>query len=164
MKKVSSYEQFGYLLGQLIRSLNLLNKENKVCYGLTLPQCYTIEALGQFGNQTMQSLSEYLGVTISTMTRVVDVLVRDRLLGRQRNRDDRRQVVIRLTPKGEEMLLKLQDCNAKYSKQVLDRIPVGQREMVLESLHLLFHAVTDGKKSNESVFTCCSIPDNQKKS
>lgn len=159
MKKVSSHEQFGFLLGQLIRSLNLLNKENKVCYGLTLPQCYTIEALGQYGDQTMQTLSEYLGVTISTTTRVVDVLVRDRLLTRQRNRDDRRQVVIRLTPGGEEMFSRLQNCHSRYSKQVLDRIPGDRRETVLESLHLLYRAVTGGERGKPA-FSCCTVPEN----
>ena len=90
--KRSIYIQHSSLIGQLVKKLNLLNREQKVCYGLTIPQCYTIETLGHKDQQTMKELSAGMGVSISTMTRVVDILVRNGILVRKGNPDDRREV------------------------------------------------------------------------
>ena len=91
---------YSLLMGQLVRKLNLLNKDQRVCYGLTIPQCYTIEILDQKGQLPMSLLSGELGTAISTVTRVVDVLVRDGLILRCENPDDRRKVCVKLSEKG----------------------------------------------------------------
>lgn len=141
--------QYSSLIGQLIRKLNVLNKEQKICYGLTPPQCYTIETLGQKCNQTMKELSQDMGVTVSTMTRVVDVLVRINIVTRKENPADRREVRIELTEKGKDLNLKLKDCSKNYSKEILNHIPQQKRKTILESLKLLNDAVETVKKQ------CC---------
>lgn len=143
------YGRYSYLMGQLVRKLNLLNKDQKVCYGLTIPQCYTIETLGRKGKMTMNELSRELGTAISTVTRVVDLLVRDEVVGRSDNPEDRRKVCIELTEKGRELEQKLKKCSEDYSREILTAIPRGKRENVLESLELLNQAVDRVKKK------CC---------
>lgn len=143
------YVQYSSLIGQLIRKLNVLNREQKVCYGLTLSQCYTIETLGQRGNRNMKELSHDMGVSISSMTRVVDVLVRDDILTRQENPNDRREVRITLTEKGLDLFAKLKQCSETYSKAILDLIPREKRQMVLKSLELTIEAI------NQVKLTCC---------
>ena len=151
MSRDTIYVQYSSLIGQLIRKLNVLNREQKVCYGLTLSQCYTIEILGQKENQTMKELSHDMGVSLSSMTRVVDVLVRDRILARQENPDDRREVRITLTKKGKELYTKLNRCSETYTKAILDFIPKGKQGTVMESLQLIIRAVDQVKQG------CCSL-------
>lgn len=136
-------------MGQLVKKLNLLNREQKVCYGLTLSQCYTIEALGQKGSLTMNELSGELGVTVSTMTRIITVLVRDGVVLRQENPQDRRQVKIQLTDEGKKLKEKLRRCSESYSKAILDQIPEQERNNVLSALKILNNAI-DQLKSQ-----CC---------
>ena len=151
MNRETIYIQYSSLIGQLIRKLNVLNREQKICYGLTLSQCYTIEILGQQGNQTMKDLSNGMAVSISSMTRVVDVLVRDQILMRQENPNDRREVRITLTEKGSELFTRLKQCSETYTKAILDRIPKSKRSMVLESLELTIDAINQVK-------TGCCLP------
>jgi DNA-binding MarR family transcriptional regulator len=152
MKELSGV-RFSSLMSGLIRKLNLLNKDQKVCYGLTLPQCGAIETLDRMGMQPMNELSRQMGVTVSTMTRIVDILVRDGFLLRQENPEDRRKVCIDLTESGRVMAGKLQKCATEYSAAIFNRIPEEKREEVFESLELVIEAI-------ESINTRCCPVDN----
>lgn len=147
--KDSNDNEFSLLVGQLVRKLNLLNRGQKVCYGFTMPQCYTIETLAQKGMLTMNELSQEMGVTISTMTRIIDILVRDEVVSRRTNPKDRRQVCIKMTVKGRNLALKLKRCSEKYSEEVLNQVPVGKRKEVVKSLEILNSAI---EKVNKK---CC---------
>jgi len=135
------YIKYYSLIGQLIRKLNVLNREKKVCYGLTLPQCYTIENLGRQTQQSMKELSQDMGVSLSTMTRAVDLLVRDGFIVRKENPTDRREVRVELTRKGEEMYIKLNQCSEQYAADIINQIPSDKRKNLLESLDLLNQAI-----------------------
>lgn len=52
----------------------------------------------------MNQLSERMSLARSTMTRVVDTLVRDGILERVRDREDRRLVEVQLTEKGKDLI------------------------------------------------------------
>jgi len=147
--KNSNESKFSHLVTELFRKLNLLNRDQKVCYGITLSQCCAIEILDQKGLLSMNDLSQSQGVTISTMTRVVDVLVRDNVLQRTGSPKDRRKVCIKLTSKGEELAKRLQKCTRMYTKDILDKIPEDKRGQVVESIELLINAI---KSSNPR---CC---------
>ncbi|MCP4219726.1 MAG: MarR family transcriptional regulator [bacterium] len=134
-------KRFFSILGQAFRKLTVLNKEQKTCYGLTIQQCATIETLGRKELLSMNDLSGQLGVSISTMTRVVDVLVRDGILERTNKPGDRRKVCISLTEKGEEMQKKLENCSLDLALKVLDSIPEEKRESVVEALELVNDAI-----------------------
>jgi len=145
-----AHKEFAGLIGRLVRNLNVLDRDQKVCCGITVSQCYTIEALARRGMLSMNELSREVGVTTSTMTRVVDVLVRDGIVRRKPNQDDRRQVCIELTGKGSKLAVGLTRCLNEYSWRVFHRIPAGHRERVFSSLALLADALEgvrlDGSK------------------
>jgi DNA-binding MarR family transcriptional regulator len=133
--------EFSALIGRLVRNFNVLDRDQTVCCGITVSQCYTIEALARRGNLSMSGLSQDVGVTTSTMTRVVDVLVRDGVVRRKSNPGDRREVRVELTPRGKELAGGLTRCVDEYAKQVFDRIDAAERKRVLSSLRLLAEAL-----------------------
>lgn len=135
------FKEFSFLIEKLIKKLNLLNRDQKNCCGLTMPQCWTIEALSQNGMLTMNKLSREMGVTRSTMTRIIDVLVRDDITGRKNNLKDRRQIFIELTDKGKKLSVRLKQCSERYSKYVLDELPVKKRGDIISLLKILNTAV-----------------------
>lgn len=136
-----NFKGFSLLIETLIKKLNLLNRDQKICCGITMTQCYTIETLSQKGMLTMNKLSREMGVTQSTMTRIINVLVRDDMAERKGNTKDRRQVFIELTNKGKKLSVKLKQCTEGYSKQVLNELPVKKRNNIISSLKILNTAV-----------------------
>jgi DNA-binding MarR family transcriptional regulator len=134
-------KSFSFLTAQLMRRLNLLNRDQIVCYGVTLAQCHTIDTLHRKGLLSMNELSRQQGVSVSTMTRGIDVLVRDEIVERVDSPGDRRKVCIRLTEKGNQLAAKLKQCTDSYSIQILEQIPEDKRVQVMESLILLIDAI-----------------------
>lgn len=135
------YVEFSVLVSQLVRNLKLLDRDQKTCCGVTMPQCYTIEILAQLGSASMHELSRQMGVAESTMTRIIDILVRDRVVARKSNPEDRRKVCVELTKRGKEMSKELRACADNYSTKILERVPAEKRQDVMRALRLLTDAI-----------------------
>ena len=70
-------------------------------YGLNMSQYWVIESLGSVGPSLMGELSKKTFLTAGNMTFIVDGLEKAGLVERVLTRDDRRAVLVQLTPKGE---------------------------------------------------------------
>src|SRR5216684_9070877 len=68
--------------------------------GLTPSQFDVIATLGDTGGMTCKELSEQTLVTKGTLTGVLDRLAKKGLIERVPSREDRRSIIIQLTPKG----------------------------------------------------------------
>lgn len=143
------YNKFSSLIENLAQNLNILNRDEKSCYGLTMSQCHVLETLVRNGKITTGKLSRELGVSVSTVTRILDVLVRDKMVVRKSNPSDRRQVYVGLTLKGSDLASRLKECCQGYSKKILNNIHSGKRSKVLKSLETLINAI---KSTNKK---CC---------
>ena len=136
--------KFRDTLGRLYQRFNALQRGEKRCYGITMSQCVTLELLHQEGPKLVRDIAESLGLDTSTVTRVVDVLVRDDLLQRARDeRVDRRRVYVSLTRKGLVLAKKLEACADHYTERILERIPADRREDVLHALGVVVEAFDD---------------------
>jgi MarR family transcriptional regulator, organic hydroperoxide resistance regulator len=71
--------------------------------GLTGPQVTAIKMLEGFGDLSLSELGEHMSAHNSTMTGLVDRMVRGGLVERVRSTEDRRVVRIRLTDHGREL-------------------------------------------------------------
>lgn len=76
-------------------------------YGLTQPQFSVVEALGHLGPMTIGDLGKKMLVTGGCMTVIIDNLERDAIVERVRSVEDRRQVKVGLTTKGNELFQKI---------------------------------------------------------
>jgi DNA-binding MarR family transcriptional regulator len=86
------------LVGITVRSLAGLTDD------VTLPQFRALVVLASRGPQRPADLSAELGVAPSTGTRMCERLVRKGLARRTRSAGDRREVRIRLTPPGRDLV------------------------------------------------------------
>ncbi len=139
------------LVSDLVRQLRLLDRDQTVCHGVTLPQCYALDAIGESGPLRMQELAARLGVVQSTITRILAPLERRGLIRRQPDPDDGRAVQVRLTRAGRSLCTKLRSCSLTFFTQVLDGIPRGDRQEVVRGLTCLTAAVRQQR-------SCCSSP------
>ncbi|TET07758.1 MarR family transcriptional regulator [Candidatus Aerophobetes bacterium] len=145
------FNDFSLLISQLIRKLNLLERDEKVCLGVTISQCYTIETLARKDKLSMKELSQEMGVAVSTMTRILDVLVRDGLAKRENNPKDRRSVYVQLTAKGKNLASKLKGCTEDYLRAIFERIPNKKQEEIIESLDILLKAIEQHPFCSQSI-------------
>lgn len=79
--------------------------------GLGLSQCKVLLEMGGLGGSAetwqVSDLAELFGVSVPSMSRAVDTLVKAELATRVEDPDDRRVRLVRITPKGKELVAKL---------------------------------------------------------
>lgn len=135
---------FRETLAALYQRFNALQRGEKRCFGVTMTQCVTLELLHREGPRVVRDLAEALGLDTSTVSRVVEILVRDGWV--QRSRDvagDRRRVLVSLTDQGAALARKLEDCAEGYTQRILQRIPDERREDVLHALRVVADALDE---------------------
>ncbi|WP_405454039.1 MarR family transcriptional regulator [Paenibacillus sp. HJGM_3] len=82
-------------------------------------------------------LAARLGVEPSTLTRTLDLLVKNGLIDRQLNPDNRREVLIRLSDNGLSVLNKIHEKMIKGCAEILKHVPEQQMESMETSIQLL---------------------------
>ncbi len=100
-------EQMNNIIPNFIRAARNQEARRIAKYSLTLPQFYVINSLNENGPSMMSVVSEELGLTLGTLTGIIDRLVRDDLVERCPDERDRRVVRARLTPKGEKLIARI---------------------------------------------------------
>ena len=130
-------------LGQLVKQYQLRDRNDICCYGISVSQCYALEAIAAQETMTMRDLARHLHLALSTVTRVIDSLVDKGLVERHINPRDRRVCQVSLTPPGTVLLRNIQDELIAREQAVLQRIPAASRDHVIQALAELSQAVTE---------------------
>jgi DNA-binding MarR family transcriptional regulator len=144
------YQQFAGVMEQFVRKFATRDRNEKFCYGVTMTQCYTLDSIFNHKTMTMQSLSTELGLAISTLTRVVDILVRDGFIHRYPGEQDRRKVYVELTEKGKQLAVKLKTCSEQIWHTVFDKIPKDKQSEIITNIQLLHSVLEEVNKQ------CCT--------
>ena len=79
-------------------------------------------------------LAYELGITTSTVTSTVDSLVKVNLLKRIRMKEDRRTIMLQLTPQGKKFLAGALKLMAKKMKAALDSLNKDEKQLLLKVL------------------------------
>jgi MarR family transcriptional regulator, organic hydroperoxide resistance regulator len=80
-----------------------LTKELARRADLTGPQLTVVKMLEQIGDLSLSELSERIRAQNSTVTGIIDRMERENLVTRERSKEDRRVVFIKLTAKGRRL-------------------------------------------------------------
>ncbi|MGH9024167.1 MAG: MarR family winged helix-turn-helix transcriptional regulator [Acidimicrobiia bacterium] len=75
--------------------------------------------VGEYGEIRLSDLAGVVGVDVSTASRQVRVLEDEKLLERSSDERDRRVCLLRLTPAGEDAMLRLRDARRGAVEEVL---------------------------------------------
>ena len=134
---------FSRRLSDLVRRLQLLEREAKADLGVTLPQAHAIHALNDATSLRMQELAETLGLAQSTVTRLVAPLKRMGLLDRRPDRNDGRATRAFLTEKGTEAVDQLEARERDLYAELVALLPETRRGEVIAAIELLHEAVRD---------------------
>lgn len=131
------------LMQELMRKYQMRDRNEICCCGISVSQCYALDALGEHGEMTMVQLAKYLFLDKSTCTRVIDPLVQRGLVERRPGNRDRREIIVHLNESGEALRKEIRTELHASQRQILQRIPAEKREQILEGLELVSIAVQD---------------------
>lgn len=130
------------LLVELVRAMQLLEKSEVGCCGVTLSQCHLLMEVSRRkeGETSLSELATALELDLSTVSRVADGLVRRGLLKRETDPRDRRRLALFLTNTGRELVEAINQGINEYVREILNQIPMEKRQVVLEGLDLFVEA------------------------
>jgi len=101
---------------------------------VTLTQYRTLVVLASRGPQNLVGLAEAVGVTPATATRMCDRLVKKKLLVRQSEQDDRRQVRLALTKKGLKLVGAVTNRRRREIEVILSTIAPEEQTVLVQAL------------------------------
>jgi DNA-binding MarR family transcriptional regulator len=125
----------------VVRALGLLRPDTTPCgQPLSLTHAHTISELHSDGPLSQQALGARLRLQKSTVSRLVDELVRDGTVERRPNPADRRSVLITLSPTGRRKAERLREAQAELFARLLAGTSADDRRQLATLLDRLARA------------------------
>ena len=130
--------QVGRIIGQHIPNI-LIDS------GLTLAQLRSLFFIANEGSTNFRKLAEALGVTPSNVTGIVDRLVEQGLVSRTQNPEDRREMTLQATDKGDALVSNLKEAGIKQMTQILSLLSLGELSALVQGLSAFIRAADSYK-------------------
>ena len=116
------------LVGIIARSITEVEQE------VSIPQFRVLVMIATRGSLNLGEVAEGLGVHPSNATRTVERLVVAGLIERAENPADRRYLVLRLTPQGQDIVERVMAYRRAAIGSVLDDMPGARRQALASAL------------------------------
>jgi DNA-binding MarR family transcriptional regulator len=104
---------------------------------LSVPQFRTLVYIRNNAEASLTEVSEHLGLTLSSTSKLVDGLVKRGLVARSDATEDRRRMATRLTPQGNDSLDQAFNCTLERVGQMLSSLSDGERGEIYTAMRLL---------------------------
>ena len=128
--------EFGELLKQFLIDLQSLFRTSTKKLNVTLPQITLISSIPIDGIN-MSTLSRRIGVDNSTLTRLIDILIRNKIVRKIKNPNDSRSFIILLTKNGEKLQYKIEQEIDRFGSKLYSKIPMEDQDEIKEVLSTL---------------------------
>ena len=139
--------EFGELLKQFLIDLQSLFRTNTKSLNLTLPQIMLMSSIPTDGID-MTSLSHRIGVENSTLTRLIDVLIKNKFVLKNKNPLDGRSMLVSVTKSGEQLQKTIEAEVDQLGLDIFHHIPMEDQDEVKEILMTFHWIVTKYKMNN----------------
>jgi DNA-binding MarR family transcriptional regulator len=137
-------------LTELARRYQFRNRDEICCYGLTVSQCYALQTL-QDGAHHTGALSAKLGLDISSTTRLVDQLVRKKLVYRKRGVEDGRVRQIELTDAGKKLMNRIEKDFSEILEDAVKNLPKEVQSLLPQIIRQLNQALECGTERGKLI-------------
>jgi MarR family transcriptional regulator, organic hydroperoxide resistance regulator len=117
---------------------------------LTGPQLTVVKMLEQIGDLSLSELSERIRAQNSTVTGIIDRMEREGLVVRERSKEDRRVVYIRLTPKGRRLAEDIPVEPMEIFRSALETLTASETRELVKILGKVARRVRQTVKSGDS--------------
>lgn len=130
-------ERMARLYPQLVAGMGRMRALVHEGIDLTSNQYKTLLAVAARGECSLGDLARTLEVAMSSASQMVDRLVLQGLLEREPAIDNRRQVVIRLSPHGVNLIAELQRATLQGYEKVLARLPESEQAALVAAFETI---------------------------
>jgi DNA-binding MarR family transcriptional regulator len=113
--------------------------------GLTLTQLRSLFLIANKGSTNFRKLAGALGVTPSNVTGIVDRLVEQGLVSRTQNPEDRREMTLQTTDKGQALVSNLKEVGIKHMTQILSLLSSKELSALAQGLSAFIRAADSYK-------------------
>lgn len=100
---------FHRALTDLAKAYQFRDRDRVTCDGITVTQCYALEAIVLRGPLTMKALAEELQLDKSTASRTADSLEAMKLIRRAAHPESRRSILLQSTQAGKALHSRIED-------------------------------------------------------
>lgn len=111
---------------------------------VSVVQLRALTVLHRHGQANLGELTDEMGVTVSTVSRLVDRLVAAGLVDRRVAEHNRREIALRLTRRGQATLRRYDDVRLASVYECLEAMPEAQRETAFAGLRAFGAAAAVG--------------------
>jgi len=117
----------------------------RVQFDVTLPQFDVMAALERKPDgMTMTELSRFLMVSNGNVTGIIDRLVKDRLVSREPTAEDRRALIVRLTPRGLKDFTAMAKAHQGWVDTLLSDFDASDTDVLVRHLDGLSSRIRNG--------------------
>lgn len=138
--------------------LKCASSERLLRLGVSMAQLHIMFTLQRTGEMTMSHLADELNVSLSNATGLIDRLEERGYIARDRVAADRRVVLVRVTPAGEQMLGEVDALSDELMRSVLGRLPASQLRGVANAFSALREAVDSTVQSMPNRHPASTMP------
>ena len=121
-------------LRQISRAMSIYSKSLDKHYGLTSPQLIILQELSQNDFLAIGEIAKNISLSQATVTDIIDRLMIKELVTRTKNNLDRRQVLIKITPNGKNIISKKPSLLQKGFLAKFDQLQKWEQHLLLSSV------------------------------
>jgi DNA-binding MarR family transcriptional regulator len=151
---VKNQDRFAKALSTVAIRVSKLQSTEICCGALTREQFETLRNIEAARDPSMSTLSAALRVDLSTMSRNISVLEREKYVLRARAAENSRIVTVVLSPKGRNALETLRCDEQDVMAKGFGRLPPAGRASIVEALEAVQTALES--ESDASAEACCA--------
>jgi DNA-binding MarR family transcriptional regulator len=144
-------------LSELVRVYQFRDRDRICCHDVSVTQCYAIDALLRRGPSGLNELAAELYLDKSTASRVVTTLERKGYVTRAPHPDDRRAIVLTVTPAGRRLHDRIRKDLVGEARALLQDFEPEVRKATAQLILRLARAAAE--RSGVSGPSCCSSKD-----
>ena len=152
---MKSQDRFAKALSSISRHVSKLQSTEICCGDLTREQFETLRTIEVAREPSISALSAALRVDLSTMSRNISVLAREKYVSRARASADSRFVTVVLTAKGRNALATLRCDEQDVMARVFTSLPATGRASIVEALEAVEAVLESGGLASDDD-ACCA--------
>ena len=132
--------EFAELLKQLLIDLQSIFRKNNKELPISFSQVIVISSIPNDGIN-MSLLSHRIGVDNSTLTRLIDILIKNNYVIKLKNPKDKRSTIVSLTKDGGEILNKIESNIDSFSEKIYNHFPMEDKIKIKDIISAIHWSV-----------------------
>jgi DNA-binding MarR family transcriptional regulator len=105
---------------------------------LSIPQFKALRYIQRNPDSSLSDLADFLGLTLPSVSKLVDGLVKQELISRQESAIDRRRLTLVLTQSGESIVNSARDATQANLTKILGGLSEDELQTVHQAMELLY--------------------------